>query len=611
MTILELKERIIIANKKYREGEPIINDDEYDELLYELEKRISNKDFQEFRKNLFENPGKFKHTYKVGSLRKIKYEEFDVSEIENIINKEVIITPKIDGNSIILYYDENGNLANVVTRGNGIYGEIRNGLKPLFPQKFLSNGIVRGELYISFDNFEKIKNHFKDYKEAKNPRNLIAGLIHRDNLNKNILKYIDFLAFEIMGSNETQQEQLDFLLLSNFNIPDYEIWRIIGMIDKETLKYTYEKWKTYLNYPIDGLVLNDIDYRFENKMIPENRIAFKVNEEIARSEIIDIEWNVSKNGKITPVAKIKPVELNGTKVEKITLFNAKNVYTSKIGIGSKILVFKSGEIIPAIKEVLTYNDPILPKECPVCGKKLKYEGTELWCKNENCPAKTIKKLVEFLKRLKIKGFTEKSLKNFGISNFKELINFKANKKYKNQVKLEKVLKEKMENLTEEEIFKSYPFQNLGDNLLSRIINYYGFENIKEKKFKSGYPELVSDITFKQFKNQLDDALRFLKLIKEKFNVKENKKENKKKEDILKGKSFCITGSFENFKRDELEKKIKELGGEIKGISKKLDYLIVGNKPGSKLEKAKKLGVKILKFDDKVILDNFILKNNGE
>ena len=605
MTIQELKERIIIANKKYREGNPIITDDEYDELLNELEKRIPKKEFIEFRKLLFENPGKFKHTYKVGSLRKIKYEDFNDSEIKFIGNKsgKIFITPKIDGNSIVLYYDEEGKLANVVTRGNGVFGEIRNALKPVFPQEFLPNAIVRGELCMTFEDFEKIKFDYEEYRNAKNPRNLVAGLVHRDDISEGLLKYLTFIAFQIMGDERNQETQLDILLENFFTIPDYEIVEV-DKIDKEYLKKLFEKYKREADYPIDGLVLNDVGYGFENELIPTKRIAFKVNVEITQSEIIDITWNVSKNGKLTPVAKIKPVELNGTIVKNVTLYNAKNVEKLKVGIGSKVLVYKSGEIIPAIKEVLTESETHLPKKCPICGSELEYDGTELWCKNRNCPKKIIKKLVEFLKRLGIKGFTEKSLKNFGINNFKDLINFKANKKYKNQIKLEKALKEKLENLTEEEIFKSYPFQNLGDNLLSRIIDYYGFDNIKEKKFKDGYPELVSDITFEMFKNQLDGALKFLELVKERFNVKENKKKENK---ILKGKSFCITGSFENFKRSELEKRIKELGGEIKSVSKKLDCLIVGNKPGSKLEKANKLGIKILKFDDKIELNELIEK----
>jgi DNA ligase (NAD+) len=613
MTVQELKRKLIKANKEYRLGNPIMTDDEYDELLNELKEKINENEYKEFRETLLENPGKFKHTYKVGSLRKIKYEEFDDNEIKFIGKNfeqetQLIISAKIDGNSIVLYYDENGILENVVTRGNGIYGEIRNNLKPIFPQKInIPNAIIRGELFTTFTYFEDIKKEFKQYENAKNPRNLVAGLIHRDELDKKLLDKLVFMAFEIMGSNDTQDIQLDKLQKNEFIIPSI-MFEDVQYITKEILKDIYLDWKEKLNYPIDGLVLNSVGYTFENALIPTYRIAFKVNTEVAKSVIKNIHWNVSKNGKLTPVAIIEPVELNGTKVSRITLYNARNVELSKIGIGSKVLVYKAGEIIPAIKEVLSEEKVELPETCPICGSKLEYDGTELYCKNDECSVKIMKKLVDFLKRLGIKGFTEKSLLNFGITSFEKLIKFNPDNGYKNQVKLRKELDNKLKNMTEEEIFKAYPFENLGDNLLSRIINHYGFENIKTMKCKEleqlGFPELVSFITFETFLSQRKKAFKLLDLIKEHYGEIKIKKEVKN-DKILKGKSFCITGSFENFKRKELEEKIKEMGGEIKGVSKNLDFLIIGKNPGSKEEKAKKLDIYRWYFPSDIELNEMV------
>jgi len=595
----ELIEQIKEANKAYRSGNPIIDDATYDNLLAQL-KQIDEQTYENLKQQLFDSKtGKVKHKYVVGSLNKITKPE----EVEGFIdtNKTYIITPKLDGASIVLYFND-GKLQKAVTRGTSTEGEDRTEkAKLIVPNTIDYKGelIVRGEIIISKVNFKQYENEFK------NARNFVAGIFNRKGDFEQIVKDFDIVVFEIMGENKPQNEQIELLKSLGFKTVMYELVKFDKINAFEYLANKLQTWKQTYEYEIDGLVLTPEDYKFENVKYPVNKVAFKENIEKAISEVIDIEWQTTRTGKIVPVVIINPVELNGSTVKRVSMFNAEYLKKAKAGIGAIVSVIKAGEIIPKIDEVIKPSEQFnIPTKCPVCGSPVKQNGLDIECSNEQCPVKVRLQIVQLLKNLGIKGISEKTLIKYNINSFEALLNYEPkNKHSKIEQKLAEI-KTLLKNTPIDEMFVALPMENLGEKLLNNIKAFYGLNNLlKNDLSKQGYPELCSDITLNSFKNQWSNWLDILnKIYAEDLMKQVNEVTNNKAKKPLAGISFCITGTLSK-PRKHIEQMIKQYGGEIKGVSKNLNYLVVGKNPGSKLAKAKQ--IKTIQFIDENELMNLI------
>jgi DNA ligase (NAD+) len=582
---LEIKEKISYYNKLYREGKPIISDNEYD-ILLEKFKEQNPLEYKEFKNTLLDSnfDNEVNLDYICGSLDKFYPEELD--KLFDKLNDEIIVMPKLDGLSFIVKY-VNGKLIQGITRGDGYKGKDKTMFAKIFIPNELSNryftGFVRGEIIIKNENMK--------YLDTKSSRNTAVGLINSKSISDN-LKYLDFIPYQILDSKKTKLEQLKELSDLGFQNIKYFIYK--KNILKDQISIIFNDFKNNSEYKTDGLVLCDIDYVNENKLIPENMFAYKENLEAVSTKVKNIRWEISKQGLLKPIIEIEPTEIDNTMITNVSGYNYEYIIKNEIGIGSEILIVKSGEVIPKITLILTQSkDNNIPELCPSCNSELKIEGKELICNNELCNDKNIKKIYDLILRLNIKNVSLKTLENWKINSYDRLIDFIPNEKYKIEMQFYNDLKEKLFTKTFDELLFIYPWNGLSNKLLEKI-NINKTENELEIKQLKG----LGDKLIERFKSQYSDFEKFLKIISESKNY--NPITNKEVKEIniasekLKDKIFVVSGKF-SVSRKEIENKIISNSGKIKDIiNNSIDYLIIGKNPSSKLEKAKKLNnIKII------------------
>ncbi len=323
-----------------------------------------------------------------GSLTKARIWE----EIDNVLRNQTIdVSLKIDGISAVLYYRD-GRLYQALTRGDGNIGiditDKINRIKSV-PSDIDSQftGAVRGEIVMSFKNFEKFK---AVHPEAKNPRNTVAGLINRKEITEDI-SLLDVVVYSVVGCEN------DYAL-QKFN----SIWGVRSWLNF-WFRHLVPKTKIYVNksavtegfihikdrwaniWPSDGLVLTHPELKIDGDNIMQQSQAFKFKAEIAQTEVLEVEWNMSKTGYAVPKVRLNPVFLSGTTVQYCTGFNAKYIKDNNITVGYIVEIEKHGEIIPTINKVIAgSNKAELPKFCPHCQTELQWEGVHLKCMNPQC-----------------------------------------------------------------------------------------------------------------------------------------------------------------------------------------------------------------------------------
>lgn len=360
---MNIREQIVEANKAYRMGAPIMDDQSYDDLLESLKSEMGEDEYEAFVSNLNEGAvetnvdGKVKHPFILGSLEKIKYEEPEVVKkwIKENIKTAMSVSAKVDGISSRAQY-VNGKLVSLTTRGDGYFGmDITSKAKYIkgLPSKLPSNftGDIRGELVILKNDFETMKDKYA------NPRNACAGIMNRKDgdkkFNENELRCVSFIPYTILGNQYTKEEQFGFLEDSGFNVA-WNNFLEKGKIDDTIVDRLFEiASKDVLPYETDGLVICDIHWRNEDKYRPDGCKAFKTNQSIGVTKVIGFDWGTpSANGKLTPVALLEPIQLAGTTVKRVTCNNVSYLEKMGIEIGKTVKIRKSGEIIPQILEVL-------------------------------------------------------------------------------------------------------------------------------------------------------------------------------------------------------------------------------------------------------------------
>ena len=639
-----MKELIEVLNKAskayYAEDIEIMSNAEYDELYDELlmleEKTgtvLAGSPTVNVGYEAVDNLPKETHESPMLSLDKTK----DREALRDWLNgHEALLSWKLDGLTIVLTY-ENGTLSKAVTRGNGEVGEVvTNNAKTFInlPHKIAYKGklIIRGEAVISYDDFNKINEEIpEEGAKYKNPRNLCSGSVRQLNNEITAKRNVRFIAFNYVsqGGSDTdfklRSEQFDFLKKQGFEVVEYHKVTEDSILDK--ISYFA---KMVANYPIpsDGLVLtyNDIEYGRSlgrTAKFPRDSIAFKWADETANTHLIDMEWSPSRTGLINPVAIFEPVELEGTTVSRASVHNVSIVKSLMLGIGDEISVYKANMIIPQIKENFTKSGNLtIPKFCPACSEKTQIKnenGVEtLYCVNEACPAKQIKRFSLFVSRdaMKIDGLSEATLEKFiSVGFIKKLSDIYKLAEHKEAMcnmdgfgdkSYEKLIAsiEKSRDVLLPNLIYALGILNVGLSNAKIICKAfdYDIEKIKnatvdEIAVTDNIGDVIATSVF-DFFHDSEKLSEFNELVNELNILIPEKKETNSN---IGGKTFVITGSLNTYEnRNALKDLIESLGGKVAGsVSAKTDYLINNDvtSNSSKNKKAKELNVQIISEED--------------
>jgi len=545
---------------------------------------------------------------------------------------------KIDGLAIELIY-ENGIFKTGSTRGDGIIGEdITENLKtvdaiPLSLQttnyKLPTQLIVRGEVFITKKEFERIN---KEQKEKglpvyANPRNIAAGSVRQLDPKITAGRKLDSFAYELLTDLGQVTHEDKHKILKDLGFKTNKHNKYCKNLE-EVFEF-HKKWikeREKLDYEIDGVVVlvnnNEI---FEKLGIvgkaPRAGIAFKFPQAQSTTKVLDINVQVGRTGAMTPVAILEPVQVTGITISRATLHNEDEIKRLGLKIGDTVIVGRAGDVIPDIIKVLPElrtgkeKEFKMPEVCPACGTKLvKLEGEVLLrCPNKNCFAQKRRNFYHFvgraafnmdglgpkiIDRLLDEGLVQDPSDLFDLKegDVKNLERF-AEKSAENLIKS---IQEKTE-ITLAKFIYALGIRNIGEETAIDLAKHFGsIEKIKTAKLEdfdsiSNIGPVVSKSVFEWLQDK--ENTKFIERLEKKVKVIAQKAEAGK----LSGKSFVITGSLESMERNEAKEKIRELGGNVsESVSSKTSYVVVGSEPGSKADKAKKLGVTIL--SEKEFLD---------
>ena len=655
MTYEEIKKRIDERKKIIKENNedyylydaPKITDFEYDELYRELKRleeenpELITKDSptQKVGDKIKEGFKEHTHKYRLYSLdnsnnhedlkkwyERVKKEDRDTSDLE------LVVELKIDGLSCALSY-EKGILKLGATRGNGTVGEnITENIKAIksIPQK-LSMPIdleVRGEVYMPVSSFEKLnqENIEKGQKEFANPRNAAAGSLRQLNAQITAQRDLHFFAYTAISEDKTlfttHKQSLDLLKDIGFEVnPNHFICKgVDGVI--EQCKY-WETERFNLDYATDGMVIKINDLSKQNELgftarAPKWATAFKFPPEEVWTKLEGIELSVGKTGAVTPVALLSPVQLAGTVVKRASLHNFDEIERLQINIGNEVLIKKAAEIIPKVirkrenEDLGIYNTPT---HCPICNTPLiKIEGeVGLYCPNTlSCPAQ-IKGRIEYWaskEAMDIDGIGESIVEKLFdkglIQDFADLYNLSLD----DFMQIDLIKEKSADNLYT-------AIQNSKNQSMTKFLTALSIKLVGKETadlIANEYPTLqdIQNATIEDLTKIDGIGDKVAKSIVDFFNNENNQKilsklseygvnpqgsSFEKTSNIFEGKTFVITGTLSQ-PRNIFEERIKKAGGKVSGsVSKKTSYVLAGENPGSKFDKASTLGVIILSERD--------------
>ena len=581
--------------------------------------------------------------------------DFDrrMKELSGKNDLQYVVEPKYDGASIALVY-ENDQLVRAATRGNGNLGDnITNNAKVIrsipLQAEFSAHNIqkieLRGEVIIEKTVFEQLNESRVDsgLEPFQNARNTASGGLRMKDPNQVAQRGLEAFIYQIgyvqandgdeelkIGESYSQNENIELLGKLGFKVPkeEKELFNTIENVI-EFCEAWEEKRDNY-NYEIDGLVVKVDDYRLQKQIgstshHPRWAMAYKFKAKQATSKLIDIEYQVGRTGAITPVGKIEPVHLAGVTISSVSLHNEDIIQQKDIRIGDTVVVERAGDVIPYIvgpvKDLRTGNEEEFSfiNECPSCFSELvKPEGEAAWrCINVECPAQAEERIIHFVGKtaMDISGLGKDIVKRFIQQGFiRQLIDiYYLNKKQSEILALEGWKEKSVQNLMK-------GIEDSKNNPLWRLIVGFGIRHVGSTMAKQLAKEVNHLSEFKNWSREELIALndvgpKVAESIEEFFhndqniatiyeleelgvNVK-NKTDERKSSHVLSGKTFLFTGSLTKFTRDEAKQMVEENGGKNLGsVSKNLNYLIAGERAGSKLKKAQELGtVSILNEDE--------------
>lgn len=648
---LRMDELVNIINeasiKYYVHDNPSITDQEYDDYYSELVKleekypnlkrsdsptlRVGGKVVDKFEKVTHETP--------MLSFDDIFNEDeivlFDERIKKTCPNAIYTLEPKMDGLSGSLLY-ENGVLKRAATRGDGIIGEnITHNVEtiksvPLKLNKKLDIE-VRGEIYMSKASFKKCNKEREEKGDDlfANPRNAAAGSVRQLDSKIAAKRNLDFMAYFIPNPDKygikTQSEALEFLkelgFKTNYKLNGLakDVNDIINYIDDLGSK------RPNLPFEIDGVVLKVNSLEDEAKLgfterVPRWGIAYKFPAEEVLTTLKEIKFTVGRTGKITPNALFSPVHVAGSVISKATLHNEDYCLDKDVRIGDVISIRKAGDVIPEVVEVKKERrtGKEIPfkmiENCPMCASKLVKEDANYFCKNDLCPARKMEALIHFASRnaMNIDGLGERIIEDFYNMGFIKSISdiYLLSNHKEDLIELEGFGEKSVNNLL-------ISIENSKNNSLEKVLFALGIRHVGKKTAKilakryknidniinANIDELtnvndIGEIIAKSVRLYFDDSIN-LKLIENLKNMGLNfEYKNDSSDDTLSGMTFVLTGTLERYKREELTKVLEDKGAKVtNSVTKKTTGVIVGDKPGSKYDKALKLGVKIYKEED--------------
>jgi len=556
-----------IANEAYyNEEQSLITDEEFN-LLSDTGIEISN----------FRN--KTEHYQAMGSLKKIKTKE----EFEKWVSGKYKVTPKLDGNSIELVY-ENGILIKAITRGNGYIGNN------------CTDKVVHCNIKYSPTNMELhsvkceaiMKKEFQKLFE-KNIRNVVAGTLGRKSVVKEELNKIDILVFEELDSHY-------------FN-------------SYEEIEKQFHYWKEKYPYEIDGIVveLETSIYKESDKLLPANIIALKFNKDGIDAVIGKVEWNLGKHGRLTPVLILeKAIDIDGTMVQRVSASNYGILKAAGLNVGAKVKVIKSGDIIPYISSVISKSkQQLMIPCCPKCGSEaeISESGIHATCPNNNCLSKKIVELQHIFKVFDLEYISDSTIENLfynaGFISLEDFLNA-SEKDFENVAGFGKsktnniISKLKNLKLTEAQVIECAMVKGISSSQSKKLIEHFG--NIENFIFNAKNT-IISDIegfgivlekTIHENINQFFKIYSTLKNCNVEI-IKEVHNENKKM-----FKNIGFTGVHPTMTRKELSTYLEDKGYTIQStINKNTDLLLTSdpNSISSKTKKAKELNVNIISYED--------------
>jgi len=635
----------------YVVDQPEISDAEFDKLMRQLKdleaehpelltadsptQRVGGKPREGFVKVRHSSPMlSLDNTYNEEELRAW---ERRVHELSGRSDVEYVCELKLDGMSLALIY-EDGKLVRGITRGDGTVGEdvtlnvrtVRSIPLSIPKEKLKKAGIptnfeVRGELLMPTAAFKKVneERQRKGLATFANPRNFTAGTVRQLDANITAERRMDFFPYILLENGRTyfdrHSKTLDALVAAGFKVNQNrrlvhsmeEVWAFIR---------EWEGKRESLAYEIDGIVVKVDRTGLQDELgftgkAPRWAIAYKYAARGGITKLENVRWQVGRTGKLTPVAELAPVAIGGTTVRNATLHNPDEIERLGVKIGDWVRVERGGDVIPKVVEVDKEHPRgektiEAPEKCPVCGTKVvRMEGeVDYRCVNANCPAKLRETILHFASRgvMNIDGMgdalvnqlTERGL----VKNVADI--YKLSKA--DLLSLERMGDKSAENILREiEKSKTLP--------LERVIYGLGIRMVGERTAQFlaehfGSTEALEKAGVEELQNVNEVGPRIAESIAEFFNIAANRKlverlreagltlsgQKRQRGTTLEGKTFVLTGTLAHFTRDEAKKKIEDAGGKVTGsVSKKTDYVVAGTDAGSKLDKAKDLGVKVI------------------
>jgi DNA ligase (NAD+) len=619
--IQELEKLILHHKELYYRGKAELSDESYDKLEDELKKIDPTSPILKLIGHMqIDTNLKVAHQKKMLSLDKT----YDEKDLFKWIASEVVLSVyKIDGSSCSLIYKD-GHLNMAKTRGDGQFGENITKKAMFIPDipKWIPTDEeveIRGEIFCIESNFFHLSKEMDEMglDKPSSQRNIVAGLLGRKE-NIHLSTHLSFKAFDYISDEKfsKESEKLDKLKNLGFDLPEIEIHKDLKSVEKRILEA--KEFMVKGDYLIDGLVFVYDDLKIHNELgetshHPRYKIAFKFAGDTKSTNITAIEWGVSRNGILTPVAHVEPVELSGAMISRVTLHNFGLVQNYELKPGDKIEIIRSGEVIPKFLGIVEKSDAefTYPTKCPSCESKLVIQDIWLFCENEKCPAKIKEEILNYIQKAGIDDLSDKRLEemiNKGlVSGIADLYRLEL----EHFMLLDKV-KEKLATKIYLNIQKSK------DQTLAQFISAIGVEGVSltkcEKIISQGYNTLekilslsleqmlkIEGFAEKSSQTFLDSIHKKSILIQDllKLGIRVKADEINLGEGPLKNLKFCITGEL-SMGRNDFEKLIKKNGGVmVTSVSKNTNYLITNEteSSSSKFVKAKDLGISIISEEE--------------
>ena len=632
----------------YVEDNPQISDTEYDTLYKQLEKleqeypefildnsptqRVGDRVLDEFEKVIHKVPMlSLSNTFSIEDLR-----DFDsrISKLSSDNSIEYICELKIDGLAISINY-ENGKLVSAATRGDGMVGEnVTENIKTIFsiPKtlKTKKSFEVRGEVYLPKKSFELLNKEREENNEVlfANPRNAAAGSLRQLDSKITAKRRLSAFIYSVVGDENINSQKMALTVAADLGLPVNPNFKLCKTID-EVVDYImyWEEHKQDLPYEIDGIVIKVNSYLLQEEIgstqkSPRWATAYKFPEEELATKLLDIELSVGRTGIITPVAVLNPINISGSTVSKASLHNKDIIDELDIHIGDMVVVKKAGEIIPKVVRVVeelrldNSEKYVMPNICPSCqSKTFTKEGDPFTrCLNPDCPEQNIRKIIHFASReaLNIEGLGDKvvaTLYEKGIIKHTiDLFSLDRNK----LVELERMGDKSVDNLLN-------AIENSKQSSLDKVIFALGILNVGKKAGKilaeyyknlTNFSKATVDellelpdiglITAESIVDYLsnDNNLRFINELIEIGMNPQYEIQNKNTDNIFSGKTIVLTGKLVELTRNEAKEYLERFGAKVTGsVTSKTDYVIAGEKAGSKLAKAEQLGIQVLSEDE--------------